>query len=192
MTAGRRRDLPPRARLSLRPVRDDDRELLYRIYASTRVEELALTDWGAEQKEAFLRQQFNAQDAYYRENYPDADWSVVLHDGQPAGRLYVHRRPDEIRLMEIAQLPEHRNARLGTALLEELMAEARAAGKRLTIHVEIYKDNDPANGVNQWVRQWRLPTEPFTYVVDRTGVIRTKLEGAFSAGELERAVASVR
>jgi len=60
------------------------------------------------------------------------------------------------------------------------------------IHVEIYKDNDPAKGVNQWVTQWRLPTEPFTFVVDRKGVIRTKIEGAFSAGELERAIAAVR
>jgi hypothetical protein len=60
------------------------------------------------------------------------------------------------------------------------------------IHVEIYKDNDPANGVNQWVSQWRLPTEPFTFVVDSAGVIRTKLEGAFSAGELERAASGVR
>jgi len=60
------------------------------------------------------------------------------------------------------------------------------------IHVEIYKGNDPANGVNRWVSQWRLPTEPFTFVVDRHGVIRTKLEGAFSVGELERAVTAVR
>jgi hypothetical protein len=60
------------------------------------------------------------------------------------------------------------------------------------VHVEIYKGNDPANGVNQWVRQWRLPTEPFTFVVDRTGVIRTKLEGAFSVGELEHAIDGVR
>jgi len=60
------------------------------------------------------------------------------------------------------------------------------------IHVEIYKGNDPANGVNGWVKQWRLPTEPFTYVVDRKGVVRTKLEGAFSVGELERAVDAVR
>jgi hypothetical protein len=60
------------------------------------------------------------------------------------------------------------------------------------VHVEIYKGNDPANGVNQWVTQWRLPTEPFTFVVDRTGVIRAKLEGAFSVGELERAVDAVR
>jgi hypothetical protein len=60
------------------------------------------------------------------------------------------------------------------------------------IHVEIYKGNDPANGVNRWVAQWRLPTEPFTFVVDSKGVVRTKLEGAFSMGELERAVAAVR
>ena len=60
------------------------------------------------------------------------------------------------------------------------------------IHVEVYEDNDPAKGVNRWVKEWRLPTEPFTYVVDRTGVIRTKLEGAYSVAELERAVAAVR
>ena len=36
------------------------------------------------------------------------------------------------------------------------------------IHIEIYKDNDPAKGTNQWVDQWRLPSEPFTFVVDRT------------------------
>ncbi len=60
------------------------------------------------------------------------------------------------------------------------------------IHVEIYEDNDPAKGVNRWVKQWRLPTEPFTFVVDRRGVIRTKLEGAFSADELDRAVRAVR
>jgi len=60
------------------------------------------------------------------------------------------------------------------------------------IHVEIYQDNDPAKGVNRWVKEWRLPTEPFTFVVDGTGVIRSKLEGAFSVDELKRAVAAVR
>jgi len=56
------------------------------------------------------------------------------------------------------------------------------------IHVEIYKDNDPANGFNRWVKEWHLPTEPFTFVVDRNGVIRARLEGAFSVSELERTV----
>ncbi len=59
------------------------------------------------------------------------------------------------------------------------------------IHVEIYAGNDPAKGTNRWVNEWHLRSEPFTFVVDRTGVIRTKLEGAFSPGELEAAVAKV-
>lgn len=67
-----------------------------------------------------------------------------------------------------------------------------AGGDVQFIHVEVYADNDPAKGVNRWVKQWRLPTEPFTFVVDRTGVIRTKLEGAYSVAELKRAVAAVR
>ena len=56
------------------------------------------------------------------------------------------------------------------------------------IHVEIYEGNDPANGVNRWVEEWKLPTEPFTYVVGADGMITAKFEGAFSAGELETAV----
>lgn len=59
------------------------------------------------------------------------------------------------------------------------------------IHVEIYAGNDPAKGTNRWVNEWHLRSEPFTFVVDRTGVIRAKLEGAFSRGELEAAVAKV-
>ncbi len=59
------------------------------------------------------------------------------------------------------------------------------------IHIEIYKGNDPAKGTNRWVDQWRLKSEPFTFVVDRAGVIRTRLEGAFSASELDAAIRKV-
>ncbi len=59
------------------------------------------------------------------------------------------------------------------------------------IHIEIYKDNDPAKGTNRWVDEWNLKSEPFTFVVDRTGVIRTRLEGAFSSSELDAAVRKV-
>jgi hypothetical protein len=58
------------------------------------------------------------------------------------------------------------------------------------IHVEIYKDNLPANGENQWVREWHLPTEPWTFLVRANGRIAAKFEGALSAGELARAVRS--
>ncbi len=56
------------------------------------------------------------------------------------------------------------------------------------IHVEIYENNDVAKGFNRWVKEWHLPTEPYTFVVDRKGVIRARLEGAFSVSELERTV----
>ena len=114
-------------------------ELLFRLYASTRAEEMAtVVDWTDEQKEAFLRMQFQAQHAWYREHYEGAQFDLLLVDGAPAGRLYVHRRENEIRLMDISLLPEYRNTGVGSSLLRELMSEAEAAGKPLTIHVEKY------------------------------------------------------
>jgi GNAT superfamily N-acetyltransferase len=122
--------------ITLRPITSDDQAFLYRVYASTRTEELAPLRWSAEQQEAFLRMQFNAQHQYYREQYPDASFQVILRDGQPAGRLYVYRRANEICIVDIALLPEHRNAGIGSSFLKELIAEAEAAGKPLRIYVE--------------------------------------------------------
>ena len=59
------------------------------------------------------------------------------------------------------------------------------------IHVEIYKDNDPRQGRNQWVAQWRLPSEPWTFVVGGDGLIKAKFEGSVSAGELQSTIRSV-
>ncbi|HYL05748.1 MAG TPA: GNAT family N-acetyltransferase [Thermoanaerobaculia bacterium] len=122
--------------VACRAVAPGDEELLYRIYASTRVEELAPVPWTAAQKEAFLRMQFRAQSEDYAANYPDAAFQVLLVDGTPAGRLYVDRRGDEVRIIDIALLPEHRGAGIGGALLRGLLAEAAAAGKPVRIHVE--------------------------------------------------------
>ena len=92
--------------------------------------------WDDAQKDAFLRSQFDAQDAWWREHYAGASFDVVLVDGEAAGRLYVHRGPSEIRIVDIALLPEHRGSGVGTSLLRDLLAEADASGKSVTIHVE--------------------------------------------------------
>jgi ribosomal protein S18 acetylase RimI-like enzyme len=123
--------------ISLRPIAAEDMDFLLRVYGSTRAEELQLVpDWSDEQKDAFVRMQFQAQHAWYQEHYGDAQFDVVLVDGVPAGRLYVHRRGSEIRLVDITLLPEFRGRGIGGRLLDTLMAEAAAAGKPLTIHVE--------------------------------------------------------
>jgi hypothetical protein len=56
------------------------------------------------------------------------------------------------------------------------------------IHVEIYKDNDPTKGENQWVQEWNLPSEPWVFVVGKDGTVRDRFEGTVSVRELEAAV----
>jgi hypothetical protein len=59
------------------------------------------------------------------------------------------------------------------------------------IHQEIYKDNQVNKGVRPQVAAWHLPSEPWTFVIDKSGKISTRFEGAYSVGELQRAVAKV-
>lgn len=56
------------------------------------------------------------------------------------------------------------------------------------VHMEIYRNNEIDQGFRPQVLQWKLPTEPWVFAVDRRGRVAARLEGAFSAGELQRAV----
>ena len=56
------------------------------------------------------------------------------------------------------------------------------------IHVEIYERNDPRNGENRWVREWHLPSEPWTFLVGRNGRIKAKFDGSVSTREIEQAI----
>jgi ribosomal protein S18 acetylase RimI-like enzyme len=124
------------AGLTFRPITDADLPFLARLYASTRTEELAVTPWSDEQKAAFLDMQFQAQHTHYQRYYPQADWLVTMRDGEDVGRLYIERWPSQHRIIDIAFLPAHRGNGLGEALLRDLLDEAAAAGKAVSIHVE--------------------------------------------------------
>jgi hypothetical protein len=56
------------------------------------------------------------------------------------------------------------------------------------IHVEVFEDNDPAKGFNRWMREWNLPTEPWTFLVGADGKIAARFEGTVSVLELEESV----
>jgi hypothetical protein len=75
----------------------------------------------------------------------------------------------------------------------DIVEQVRATSPKSVafIHQEIYKDNQVNKGSTPQVAAWRLPSEPWTFVIDRTGKISQRFEGAFSPGELERAVAKV-
>lgn len=124
--------LDPQSRVSLRPVREDDEEFLLDVYASSRADEMALVNWSEAQKREFLRMQFNSQRSEYTARFPtEAEYSIILYDEQPAGRLWVARTDEQIRLLDIALLPEHQNRGIGTTLLHLLMAEAEHTGRPL-------------------------------------------------------------
>ena len=126
------------AGVTLRPATAADRELLLAVYAATRREELDQVAWPAGAREAFLEMQFHAQDTDYRRNNPDGSFDVIEVEGRPAGRLYVDRRPGELRIVDIALLPEFRGRGIGAGLIGELQGEAAARGEVVTIHVEIH------------------------------------------------------
>lgn len=86
--------------------------------------------------------------------------------------------------------PKYCTSRLCGPVVDVVSTVRRAhadAGIRF-IHVEIYEGNDPTKGENRWVREWKLPSEPWVFVVGEDGVVRERFEGTVSVRELEDAV----
>lgn len=115
---------------------DADLAFLERVYGSTRETELAQTDWTDAQKAQFIGFQFRAQHQHYVGHYHGARFLVIERDGIAIGRLYLHWRADDLRIVDIALLPEARGAGIGRALLVALMMRAAGQGKGVSIHVE--------------------------------------------------------
>jgi ribosomal protein S18 acetylase RimI-like enzyme len=130
--------LPPGVRI--RPETESDGPFLLALYRSTREQELSLVDWTEEQKSAFVTMQFTAQRQHYRREYPGARFGIVERDGIAIGRLYVHERSEEIRIMDIAVIAEARNQGIGGALLRSVLAEGARSQRPVTIHVERFNE----------------------------------------------------
>ena len=123
--------------IAFRAIVEQDQEFLYQVYASTRLEEMSASGWTAEEIEAFLRQQFDFQHRDYMRNYTSAQFDLILKNDVPVGRLYVHRRGADIRIIDIALLIQHRKKGIGAAIFKDLMAEADGIGATLSLHVEM-------------------------------------------------------
>jgi len=120
----------------LRPISAADDDFLYRVYAGSRFKEMEMVPWDETSKMGFLQMQFAAQQSHYQAYFPRASHEIILAEGVPVGRLYVDRRETEIRILDIALLPAARGGGIGSHLLRDLMKEAEAAKKTLSIYVE--------------------------------------------------------
>lgn len=104
-----------------------DDQFLLALYESTRSAEMALVPWSDDQKRVFLKGQFEAQRTDYLARFPAAKHSIIVIDDEPIGRIWIDRRNDEIRILDIAILPRDQNAGVGTVLLEQLQHQAAEA-----------------------------------------------------------------
>ena len=127
--------------VQLRPVLESDNEFLLSVYGTTREEELNQVEWAEGQKEAFLRWQLDLQRREYESRFPDAAYDVILVDQQPAGRIWVGSDDEQIRLLDIALLPQFQNRGVGTELLRRLIKEAAKQGKVLRHMVFVLNNN---------------------------------------------------
>ena len=148
----------------LRPSAPEDREFLFRLYASTRVDELRAFGWPSAQQEAFLRMQFNAQQQWYSATYWTAENQIIEQDHEPIGRMIVQREGGTWRLLDISLLPEHRGRGIGGELLRALIEQCRDSGAVLQLQV--------------------LNTNPAQRLYTRLGFIRTGEDQIYTQMEL--------
>lgn len=150
----------------LRPARAEDEAFQQSLFIAVRWPELDGAPWPDDAKSAFLAQQFQLQSRHYATHYHDSRFLIVEHAGRPVGRLILHQEV-EVRIVDIAVAPEAQGQGIGTAVLGEVLAQAREAGLRVTIHVE---KNNPAQrlyrrlGFEQqneegpyWLMAWQPP-----------------------------------
>ena len=133
--------LPRGGWLELRAVKPEDDPFLLSVYGSTRDKELSQVEWPAGQREAFLHWQFDLQRKEYDSRFPNARYQIVVINGEPAGRIWIGESDEEIRLLDIAILPQFQNRGAGTLLLKNLIAEATGLGKTLRHMVFVLNDN---------------------------------------------------
>jgi GNAT superfamily N-acetyltransferase len=89
----------------------------------------------------FLRWQFDLQRKEYSSRFPNAEYQVIVVDDHPAGRIWVGSDDEQIRLLDIALMPEFQNRGVGTVLLQRLMGQARQTGKALRHMVFVLNNN---------------------------------------------------
>lgn len=127
--------------ISYRPFTTEDLPFVAELYASTRRWEVALTGWPLDAQEAFLAQQHEAQHSHYSIHYADGEWLIVEREGDPIGRLYLNEDDEEVRIVDISLVTSCRARGFGGAILRDILEDAHARGKAVSIHVE---KNNPA------------------------------------------------
>jgi GNAT superfamily N-acetyltransferase len=141
---------------TLRPARPEDEDFLFALFVTSRERELSALPLPPDQAESFARMQYRSQLAGFRHVHPGAVELVVETAEGPVGRIVLEDRPGELWVVDLALMPDHRNAGLGAALLRHCMK--RAVAERLVMRGSVTPYN-PARRLYARLGIVELPSE---------------------------------
>ena len=121
--------------IRLRAATPADEAFLLELYESSRGDDLRGLGWDEKRISEFLEMQYEAQQRFFDSEYKSANDQIILRVDTLLGRLMVDRREHEIRCIDVALLPEYRNAGIGTLLLRQLQEEANRGRKPLRVQI---------------------------------------------------------
>ena len=124
---------------TLRAATPDDEAFLFEVYAATRQAEFSFLAVDEEQKLALIKMQYDIRRSQYDEGYPQAESSIVIVGDHPVGTILINESEREIALVDVALLPERRNAGIGSWLLRQLLDRAVKNGK--PVRLQVMKSN---------------------------------------------------
>ena len=112
------------ALITLRPITDEDLDFLRELYATTR-SDIQQAPLDNEHKNQLMQMQFDAQHQHYQKQFPAAQFDLICLKDRPIGRIYVNPDESEIRLIDIALMPEFRGHGIGSRLICQLQQKSR-------------------------------------------------------------------
>jgi ribosomal protein S18 acetylase RimI-like enzyme len=118
----------------LRPCTDADDAFVYDVFCTTWESEVAALP-NQNLAQHVLRIQHIAQERRFQTRYPDHDRYVVVEDGEPAGRLYVHEHDSMMHVIDLTLLPGFQNRGIGTRIFRDLCTQAARRGLSVTLRV---------------------------------------------------------
>ena len=120
----------------LRLAEATDEPFLVELYTSTHGQQFALLPLAPAELDTLLRMQFNAQRTGYRQQYPQSQDFIIMVDGKAGGRVWLNESATEVLVVDIAVLPQHQGRGYGTAVLQQLIDDARRTGRTVRLHVD--------------------------------------------------------
>jgi ribosomal protein S18 acetylase RimI-like enzyme len=123
--------------LFVRPTLPQDEQFVYQLAYQTMFEQLYAWTWDPRIRHQLLDMQVRAKHGAYANEFPNADYAIIMLDDEPVGRMIIDRAGEFYVLVDIAIVPKHRSAGIGTRLILALCMEAELMQKKVRLHVSV-------------------------------------------------------